>query len=321
MRKRILTTAIVLALGFVATLAAFYRADLPLEVLRRDYADEASRFVEVDGMNVHYKDEGTGPTLVLLHGFASSLHTWDGWVSELRPSFRLVRLDLPGHGLTGPNAANDYRTSTYVRFLAHFLDRVGVERCSLAGNSMGGGIAWLFTVRHPERVAALILIDAGGAPRGEDEARRDARGHGGSAVMRFIRLPVIDRLVPRFTPRFLFKKALREVYADDSKVTDELIDRYYRLALRAGNRDAIGARLEQSGEDFSHQISSIEQPTLVMWGRQDTWIPVAHAARFDAALKSSELIVYDGVGHLPMEEAPARSAADARDFLVRIMHL
>ena len=314
MKNRLCAAFFVLAVALAGVLGALFRRDLPLEVLREAYADEASRFVDVGGLEIHYKDEGRGPTIVLLHGFGSSLHTWDGWVDELRADFRLIRLDLPGHGLTGPNAAHDYRTETYVRMLGRFVDRVGVDRFALAGNSMGGGISWLFTARHPERVERLVLIDASGAPRTAD-APSGARHSGGSSVMRFVRLPVIDRLVTRFTPRFLFEKALLEVYADDTLVTGELVDRHYQLALRPGNRAALAARLSSQGGDHRDLIASLRQPTLVMWGRQDTWIPVSHAERFHAALPDSELVIYDDVGHLPMEEAPRRSAAEVRRFL------
>lgn len=325
MKKRILRALIgvvlILALIVAGVLMAFYRAEVPLEHLQDDYTDEASRFAEIEGLNVHYKDEGSGPVLVLLHGFASSLHTWDGWVRELESDFRLIRLDLPGHGLTGPNADHDYRSMTTIAVLDQLLEELGVERFSMAGNSMGGGLSWLYAARHPEKIENLILIDAAGAPYRPGSPTSPLKRGGGSSVMGFIRLPVIKDLVPRITPRFLFKNALLEVYADDSKVTDELVDRHYDLALRAGNRAALTAKLNLVDKDHRDLIPSIEVSTLVMWGREDTWIPVSHAERFHAALPKSELIIYDDVGHLPMEEIPMRSATDARDFLGRLQDL
>lgn len=311
MKKLLVTVLLVLAL-LGGGLASLYRADIPVEELLPLYADEASRFADVDGVRVHYKDEGEGPVLVLLHGFASSLQTWDGWARELRRDFRVVRYDQPGHGLTGPRPDADYRTEAYADFLGRFLDQLGIESCSLAGNSMGGGVAWLFAARESGRVEKLVLVDAAGAPAPESGAPRQ----GGSAVLSFIEAPVIRRLVPRFSPRFLFERALREVYADDSRVTDELVDRYYALALRKGNRDALMARLRARGEDHRELLQKLRQPTLVMWGEDDLWIPVADAERFHAAVPGSRLVVYPGVGHLPQEEAPERSAADVRAFLL-----
>ncbi len=313
--KKLLVALVTLVLFLAVLLAASYRADVPVAELERLYADEASRFVEVDGLErVHYKDEGEGEILVLLHGFASSLHTWDGWAAELQSDFRVVRLDLPGHGLTGPRPDGDYRTEAFAEFLGHFLDHLGIERCALAGNSMGGAVSWLFAARHEERVSKLVLVDAAGAPP-DTTAAGDASG-GSSAVMSFIQAPVIRRLVPRITPRFLFKDALLEVYGDDSLVTEELVDRHYQLTLRAGNRDALAARLQNRGEDLSGLVAGIAATTLVLWGSEDRWIPVEHAERFHAALPSSELVVYFGVGHLPQEESPRRSADDVRTFLV-----
>lgn len=311
MKKLSITVLLVLAL-LGGVLASFYRPDVPVEELLPRYADEASRFADVDGVKVHYKDEGEGPVLVLLHGFASSLHTWDGWARELRSDFRVVRFDQPGHGLTGPRPDGDYRTEAYADFLGHFLDRLGIERCSLAGNSMGGGVAWLFAAREGERVEKLVLVDAAGAPPPGDGV---ASG-GGSTVLSFIQAPVVRRLVPRFSPRFLFARALHEVYADDTLVTDELVDRYYALARRAGNRDALMGRLRGRGADHPELLQELRQPTLVMWGAEDLWIPVANAERFHAAVPRSEVLVYPDVGHLPQEEAPERTADDARAFLL-----
>jgi pimeloyl-ACP methyl ester carboxylesterase len=309
-----LLVALVTVVAVVGGLAvAFYRADIPVAELERTYADDASRFAEVDGLRVHYKDEGEGQVLVLLHGFASSLHTWDGWAEELRGDFRVVRLDLPGHGLTDPRLDGDYRSETFAEFLGHFLDHLGIESCVLAGNSMGGEISWLFTARHGERVSKLVLLDATGAPR--DPTAADAATKGSSAVLSFIQAPGIRQLVPRITPRFLVKDALREVYGDDSLVTEELVERYYQLTLRAGNRDALVALLQNRGEDLSGLVAGIAAPTLVLWGSEDQWIPVAHAERFHVALPSSELVIYFGVGHLPQEESPLRSADDVRAFL------
>ncbi len=294
--------------------AAVYQRDLSVEELAADYGGPESRFMELvppEGgqrnnlATVHYRDQGTGPTLLLLHGFGSSLHTWDGWVDELGDTFRLVRLDLPGFGLTGPFIHGDYGAERYVELLDAFLDQLEIERCSIAGNSMGGFFAWRYALHQPARVDKLVLIDAAGYP-----------DMPGGSTVKVAETPVVKDLMTRFTPRFLFARALREAYADDSKITGDLIDRHFRLALRAGNRQALVDRLAVAGEDLqAERIPEVRAPALVLWGEDDVWIPVRFGHRFHQDLPRSQLEIYPGVGHVPMEEAPVRTAKDARAFL------
>ncbi|MEM6793863.1 MAG: alpha/beta hydrolase [Acidobacteriota bacterium] len=323
-----LLLAPLLALGGVAV--AFYEPDLPASEVEALYADSESLFLEVLGSRVHVKDEGDPelPALLLLHGFASSLHTWDGWASELSGRFRIVRLDLPGFGLTGPNqagedGAGDYSTSYRIRVIERVLEERGVGRASVAGNSLGGLVAWRYAQAHPERVAALVLVNAAGAPRGGPgaEAADAAAPKRGFRTLDLLRIPMAAELMQGLTPRFLIASSLEQVYADPGKITDPTIDRHHRMLLREGNRRAIldamrshGGRLPPSG---AAPLSAIQQPTLVMWGRQDRWIPPADAEIFRDAIPNSELVIYDDAGHVPMEELPARSARDAADFLQR----
>lgn len=302
LRTVALAALAVLAVGA----AALYRPDLPPERLARRYASvPASRFVRVQGMDVHYRDEGTGPAVVLLHGMGGSLHTWDGWVAALRDSLRVVRLDLPGYGLTGPFPHGDYRDSAYVAFLDAFLDAVGVRQASLAGNSMGGELAWRYALAYPGRVERLVLVDAAGYPYGEVPG-----------FFRLLGAPGLAPVLTKLSPRWMYANNLRQVYADDAKVTDTLIDRYYLLTRRAGNRDAFLRRALVSDSFPFARLRTLRVPTLVLWGAEDLWIPRALADTFAAYIPGARVIVYEGVGHLPMEEAPARSAADARRFLL-----
>ncbi len=287
--------------------ATIYERDRSVDELAVDYGGPESRFLELEAATVHYRDQGTGPVLLLLHGFGSSLHTWDDWAQELGDAFRLVRLDLPGFGLTGPFAHRDYRGERYMEFLDAFLDELGVDRCSIAGNSMGGFFAWRYALHNPTRVDKLVLIDAAGYP-----------DMPGGSTVKVAEMPVIKDLVTSFTPRFLFARGLREAYADDSKVRDDLVDRHFRLALRAGNRQALVDRLAAAGDGLqSERIPEIRTPALVLWGEDDIWIPVRFGHRFDEDLPRSELKIYPGVGHVPMEEAPEITARDARAFLLR----
>jgi len=284
-----------------------FEPDIPLEKLKQKYADTASQFMHVDGMNIHYRIEGQGSPIVLLHGTASSLHTWDGWVQALSDSFRVIRLDLPAFGLTGPHPNHDYRLKTYVEILHAFLEKAGVNRMALAGNSLGGFIAWRYALKYPAQVERLILLDASGYPH-EDTP---------PLAFRLAQTPVVNKILTKVALRNLVEKSLRDVYADDSKVTDAIIDRYYELSLRPGNREAFVARANTEMEDHFQEFGQLQMPVMLMWGEQDLWIPVKYLDLFVEKLAgNAHVIVYPDLGHLPMEEAPARTAADARAFLL-----
>lgn len=286
--------------------ASQVEGDLPLEVLKPELATGASKFVDVDGLSVHYRDEGTGPPLLLLHGTGSSLHTWDAWTEELRGHLRVIRMDLPGFGLTGPNRDDDYRIGRYVEFVEAFRRRLGLEAFALAGNSLGGEIAWSYAVVHPQQVSALVLVDPAGYP-----IERPA------LVFRLAKIPGLAWFMTKLDPGPITAKTLRDAYGDQGKVTPALVEHYRKLALREGNRRAFVARSSLRGENHSGDIAKVRAPTLILWGKQDRLIPVAHAYRFEHAIPSARLIVYEGAGHVPMEEIGHRSAMDVDAFLVR----
>lgn len=285
-----------------------YYGNIPMEKLTADYTYEDSKFVEFIGMDVHYRETGSGMPIVLLHGTGASLHTWEKWTEELSKDFRVISLDLPGFGLTGKHFGNNYSIASYTSFLNSFLAKIEVDSFYLAGNSLGGHIAWEYTLNHPEQVKKLILLDATGYPHPNDTP---------PLAFRIAQNPVLGKLLLRVTPRSLFQKSLREVYADDSQVTDELIDRYFSLFLRRGNRQSFIDRANQEFVDRSSEIKNIEAPTLVLWGDQDEWVPVADAARFQKDIPQSELIIYKNIGHLPMEEVAEQSVKDVKRFLAK----
>jgi len=316
--KRILRLAIFFILGFLAALCiANYRTDIPVEVLKAKYANAASHFVSVDGMSVHYRDEGPKTDsipLVLLHGTGASLLTWDAWVDNLtkggtsnHPSHRVIRLDLPAYGLTGPNSDNTYTAGYYSRFLHDFLTKIGVSQCDLGGNSLGGGIAWRYALDYPDNVRNLLLIDAGGYPLQSKSV---------PIAFRLATIPVLKDLLVNITPRSLVEKSIRNVYADDSRVTDALIDQYMDMALREGNRKAFISRMATSMSDSTYlKIPTLRQRTLILWGANDYLIPIENAYRFHRDLANDTLVVMPNAGHVPMEELPIQSVRIVRAFL------
>jgi pimeloyl-ACP methyl ester carboxylesterase len=243
----------------------------------------------------------------LIHGTGSSLHTFNDWSAELKHEFRVVRMDLPGFGLTGPFPNRNYSIQNYVVFVEHFLSSKGIKRCILVGNSLGGEIAWRFTVKNPEMVEKLILIDAAGYPTVSKSE---------PVAFKISRIPVLNKLFTFITPRSLVKASLENVYLDKMKVTQSLVERYFELALREGNRQAFVDRMT-SVKDTStiHLIKNIQQPTLVLWGEQDLLIPTYNARRFHDELPNDSLVILKNVGHAPMEESPHESLAPLLAFL------
>ena len=295
---------------FMAGIVAVWAPDKPLAELQARWAGAPSKFITVAGLQVHVRDEGPRDDplpIVLLHGTSDSLHTWGGWAAQLRGQRRVIRFDLPGFGLTGPGSTGDYSIDAYVRFVAAVLDSLDVPRVVLGGNSLGGEIAWRAAWAMPQRVAQLILVDAAGYPPEPQEIPL------GFALARTAGVrTALDYLLPRG----LVLASVRSVYGDPSKVTPELVDRYYDMALRPGNRRALVQRLEVTpGDDVSDRIRSLTLPTLVLWGAQDRLIPVALGHRFAQDIAGARLVVFDGLGHVPHQEDPVRTAAEVQRFL------
>ena len=281
------------------------RFDVPVEKLKAKYTNAHSKFVTIGGLSVHYRDEGKGFPLVLLHGSPSSLHTFDGLTAELSKQYRVIRLDLPGYGLTGPDAAGDYSLEWYVRFLDSFLIALKVDSCYLAGHSFGGRLANEFAYKKKNRVKKLILIAASGYPLKDNDI----------PAVKMARNRLLRPIVRYVTPRYFIAMNVKEVYGPNEKVPEETIDRYYDLLLRAGNRDTFIAMCNREAEDISSRIKALRMPALVLWGSRDTAVPVQHAVFFQRDIPGSRLIVYDDVGHIPQEVIPDRVAADMRAFL------
>lgn len=309
------------ALGLLLIAAAVAMAwlrtpDVPAEALVGRWAPPPSDFVAVRGQVVHLRDEGPRDDplpLVLIHGTSASLHTWDGWTAALAAERRVIRFDLPAFGLTGPfspdsdYAPGDYRGDIYAAFVLDLLDTLGVQRAVLAGNSLGGEVAWRSAVLAPERVAALVLVDASGLAHLPEQV---------PAGWMLARIPVLNRISQWTLPRRLVEEGVRSVYGDPSRVTPELVDRYQALTLREGNRAALRQRLQQHsfGAD-AERVDAITAPTLILWGGRDRLIPPAAGEEFQRRIAGSTRVVFDELGHVPHEEDPARTVAPVRAFL------
>lgn len=307
MKKLSLIVAVAMLLLVVGYLAVGYAPDIPAQEIRAKYAYPESQFVPVQGMDAHCRVTGSGPeTIVLLHGTSSSVHTWQGWTTMLDPHYRVVSFDLPGFGLTGPFPHTDYSPERYLEFITEVLHALDVQTFHLAGNSFGGFLAWRFAVEHPDRVSKLILLNSSGYPRGDQPTPLGFR----LAMNEWMR-PVFTKI----TPRSVVSRTVHEVYFDQGKVTDALIDRYYALLLREGNRDALMYRIQQVKHETAEEVRNVKCPTLILWGDHDRVVTPDDAPKFHRDIAGSELIVYQNMGHVPMEEDPERTMADVIRFL------
>jgi pimeloyl-ACP methyl ester carboxylesterase len=261
------------------------------------------------GMEVHYRDEGNmqdSTPLILIHGMSSSLNTWDSLVLLMKDKKRLISIDLPGFGLTGPNPENKYGFDYYTNFLDSFLTNLNINNFILAGNSMGGGVSWHYAVSHPEKINKIILIDAVGY--------QGKKGKG-SLGFKLASMPIVNNLLLYITPKFLIKKSLETVFVDQTKITEKEIDRYHDLTIAEGNRKAALSIFKSGFIQEPEKIQSITTPTLIIWGDKDQLITVDNAYLFNKNIKGSELVVLKNVGHVPMEEVPGVVANSIFSFI------
>ena len=317
MAKLLLRTCLVLlslaAVLALAGIAASWAPDRPPSELAAKWAAPPSRFIALQGMQVHLRDEGPRDDplpIVLLHGTSASLHTWEGWAAALRGERRVIRVDLPGFALTGPHPKDDYSTAAYVEFVRALADALGLKRFVLAGNSLGGQIAWSTAAAMPDRVARLILVDASGYPVELLQAGRDV-----PLGFRLAATPWLQPLLRNTLPRRVVESSVRNVYGDPAKVTPQLVDVYYDMTLRAGNRRALSLRLQQGYTADTRQLATLRMPTLILWGGKDRLVPRQAAQWFARDIAGSRLVVFEELGHVPHEEDPQRTVQEVRKFL------
>ena len=309
------TLALVLGVLILLAAAAWLKLrgpDIPYADLEAKYANESSRFVDLPGgFHVHYRDEGnpSGPLLVLLHGFGDSFTSWEGWARELKPKFHLITLDFPGHGLTRAPAGYELSGAGLADFVDSFAATLSLPKFAVAGNSMGGGVAWQLAVRHPERVAALILVDAAGFPNEKPPAEIPL-------AFKILQYPIGRAILRNIDNRPLIDAGLKTDVYDKSLITPFIVDRWAEFQRAPGHRAilmSINPRAQTS--TTAELLSAIKVPTLVLHGESDVLIEVGSARKFAAAIPGAKLIVYSQVGHLPQIEIPQKSAADAAAFL------
>lgn len=312
MRRTLLTwfAFIVLALGAIGLWG--YAGDTDPVSMSVKYAGAEARFATDVDARVHYRASGsvTAPVLVMLHGSSSSLLTFEPLRARLDDTYRVIAIDLPGHGFTGANPERDYSVRRMISAVKAVMDAEAVESAVLVGNSRGGLVAWHFALSHPTRVEALVLIAASGAAEPPK-----ANGNLGFALMS---QPAMRGILQWFTPRAFIARSVRQTIGDDALVDDALIDQYWELLRLPGNRGALADAMVTRPPDRSIDLGRITAPTLIVWGAEDAIIPPTDAALFDAGIPTSTAIIYPEIGHLPQFEAPDAVAGDIRWFLTEI---
>lgn len=296
----------ILAVGLVGLAACAVTPDIPREKLEARYLAAPADMVEVSGATLHIRE--TGPpeaqAVILLHGFASSLHTWEGWAQSMAPEFRAIRIDLPGSGLSPPDPTGSYSDERSVALLKALMDERRIERADFIGNSIGGRIAWRFAAAHPDRVRRLVLVSPDGFASAGFEY--------GTAP----EVPFVMHAMRYVLPRWALRPNIEIAYADPAALSQETLARYHELLLAPGNRAAMINRMEQTVlRDPVPMLRGIEAPVLLLWGEKDGMIPLANAQDYLRELPDAKLVTLPDLGHVPQEEDPTASVIPVLEFL------
>ncbi|MCS4432813.1 alpha/beta fold hydrolase [Aquiflexum gelatinilyticum] len=312
---KLLKVILFIVLAVILVLLASYRGDIAPDELIRKYSDENSFFLMVDGVNVHVKVRGEGEPIFLIHGSFSSLHTWEAWENKLSPFFMTISMDLPGHGLTGPDLQKRYGIEDYSKLVFGIADQLDLKEFHVAGNSMGGGVALKMASDQPERIMTLNLIDSSGArPKTRTDSAQSKSYNSGAWIFKVAQNPIFNKLLLKCTPKFVFGLNLKQVFYDNSKITDEVLTRYYELLRMEGNRQATLDRLT-TGKPYAIDFEKLNMPVLIMWGKHDAWIPLSNGESLAQAIPGSKLKVFEDAGHVPMEEIPTETVSEYLSFL------
>jgi pimeloyl-ACP methyl ester carboxylesterase len=300
-------SALGLGTAFLAVaLYGLWTPDLERAELEKRYFSSSPQIIDVDGLKVYYKETGPqgAPALLLLHGFGSSFQAWDDWSLKLEQKYRVIRLDLPGFGLTGASPANDYSEEKDLAILTHFADKLGLEKFSVVGHSMGGKMAWSLAASQPERVQALVLMAPDGFPETKDIGTKPYE------------VPAIMGLIKFVLPKYLVRKSIEPAFVQADALNDALVNRYFDMLRAPGVRGAILERSNQTiYTDPVPRLKAIKAPTLLIWGEQDQMIPSTNAQSYANVLSNSTTVLVPKLGHLLQEEQPEKGLAVVLQFL------
>jgi pimeloyl-ACP methyl ester carboxylesterase len=296
----------------LASCAPFSR-DISYATLETRYANAASQYMDMsDGVRMHYRTNGpaAAPALVLAHGFGASLHTWEPWVERLQAHYSIISVDFPGHGLTRAPDGYAFSASSNAQLIEELTQRLHLQRFTLVGHSMGGAVAVRYALLHPERLNALVLVDAAAWPS-------EARAGQTPFAFQMLRNPIGRAILSHVNPRLFAERGLVSAYHDRAMVSEAVVDRYVDLARAPGHRALLSSDRNNRADPplRPDDFAAITVATLVMHGEHDRIVSVQDSRALAAAIPGARLILYPGASHMPMEENPIQSAADLRAFL------
>jgi pimeloyl-ACP methyl ester carboxylesterase len=287
--------------------------DIPAEELTAQYGRDNSRYADLSqGVRLHYLESGPAdaPAVLLIHGFGDNSFSWDGWTKALTPAHRVIAVDLPGHGLTQSPADFIAAADKYANILDELRAKLGITRWAVAGNSMGGSVAWQSALRHADHVSHLILVAAGGWPS-------KAKDENPPLAFRLMKYKLGRDFITSIDNKPLILEGLKRNVVDDDVLTDALIQRWADLQRLPGHRPILMSMNPASAVASAEKLAAISIPTLILWGQQDPLLDVSGAHHFKAAIPQAELIIYPDIGHLPQWEQPDRTGQDAAKFLAQ----
>lgn len=309
---------------FILLVIAVYSGtylDIPRDKLEAKYASGASEFLDLkNGSRIHYRDEGDlyKPAIILLHGFNGSLFNFERMVPLLSKEFRLISIDLPGFGLTGAVPSMDYSTQNSILVINELTSYLGMEKFSIAGNSMGGGIAWRYALENPEKTQSLVLLASSGIYSSEERLQIEESERESPLVWKLMRSNFVSYFLSLYTPKFFATQGLKTSVYDPNLATEEIANQFHELTLMQGSREAILSRF--SKQNYSNEkpdiLKKIQAPTLIIHGREDNIISFKSSINLDQYIQNSQLVIYPKIGHLPMYETPARVADDIKKFFL-----
>ena len=309
---------------FILLVIAVYSGtylDIPRDKLEAKYASGASKFLDLkNGSRIHYRDEGDlyKPAIILLHGFNGSLFNFERMVPLLSKEFRLISIDLPGFGLTGAVPSMDYSTQNSILVINELTSYLGMEKFSIAGNSMGGGIAWRYALENPEKTQSLVLLASSGIYSSEERLQIEESERESPLVWKLMRSNFVSYFLSLYTPKFFATQGLKTSVYDPNLATEEIANQFHELTLMQGSREAILSRFSKQNynDEKPDILKKIQAPTLIIHGREDNIISFKSSINLDQYIQNSQLVIYPKIGHLPMYETPTRVANDIKNFLL-----
>ncbi len=309
---------------FILLVIAVYSGtylDIPRDKLEAKYASGASKFLDLkNGSRIHYRDEGDlyKPAIILLHGFNGSLFNFERMVPLLSKEFRLISIDLPGFGLTGAVPSMDYSTQNSILVINELTSYLGMEKFSIAGNSMGGGIAWRYALENPEKTQSLVLLASSGIYSSEERLQIEESERESPLVWKLMRSNFVSYFLSLYTPKFFATQGLKTSVYDPNLATEEIANQFHELTLMQGSREAILSRFSKQNynDEKPDILKKIQAPTLIIHGREDNIISFKSSINLDQYIQNSQLVIYPKIGHLPMYETPARVADDIKKFFL-----